>query len=378
MLTTSDGGIPVLESKTVVRRRFIVSLGFFGLVGLILLLLVGAGTSDTINGAGSSLAQPVFEAAKRAYADQRNADDPTRAAATGSDWATTGEMVDYEPVGSLGGIMRLSDPALDFAASDYPLSPAALDAEGLLQFPLIVGSVAVVYNLDLSGIHLDANTLADIYELRITRWNDPAIAALNPGATLPDLAIATVHRSDGSGSTYNLTAYLAAGNSAWAASRGIGSTVDWPGGTGAERSSGLIAAVAATPGAIGYAETGQAVRAGLEVAAMRNGSGAFVRPDATSMQAAADAAGWTADDDFSRLAAGGGSGEGAYPITAAVYAVVRRDLASASDRNQVLRFLGFLMDQTPEQARDLGFLPLSDSMRSAVREYWRGHLNFTS
>ena len=191
-----------------------------------------------------------------------------------------GSGIQYEPVGSLGGVMRLADPEVDFAVTDYPLSAEALTRLGAVQFPIALGAVAVVHNLDLpagEALRLDAPTVARIYLGQITRWNDPAITALNPGIALPDLAINAVHRSDGSGSTYGFTGYLSAGSPEWAAGPGSGTEIKWPAGAGAERTGGLIDAVRGTPGSIGYVEQGQAQRAGLRIAALGNSAGAVRR-----------------------------------------------------------------------------------------------------
>ena len=380
MLTTSQDGVPILEPRSVVRRRFILSLGFFASLGVLLALLLSSGSDDRIVGSGSTLIQPVIEKASLDYQARLNADDPDRPDATGGDWVSTSRGLDYEPVGSLGGILRVDDPEVDFAAADYPLSPEALADKGLVQFPLVIGSVAVVHNLGLASdraLRLDAATLAAIYMLEITRWNDPAIAELNPDIALPDLAINPVHRRDGSGSTYNFSTYLAGGSPDWAAAHGVGSVIAWPGGTGGERSRGMIEAIGAVPGSIGYVETGQAGRAGLNLAALRNAAGTYVLPSAAAMRAAIGSVDWDPATHFSRPLAAA-QGVDSYPITTVTYALMRRAAASSPDTGRALRFLVHLSTRSTAEAEALGFLPLPSATTEAVRGYWQSELDFTN
>ena len=285
-----------------------------------------------------------------------------------------GSSIDYEPVGSLGGILRLADPEVDFAISDYPLSAAALGERELVQFPIALGAIAVVHNLDLPAertLQLDAPTLAGLYSGQIRRWDDPAVTALNPGVTLPDLPVNAVHRTDGSGSTMGFTAYLAGGSRDWAAGPGSNSLVEWPAGVGvgAERSSGLISAVQATPGSLGYAEQGQAERAGLRLAGLRNAAGRATLPSPASMAAATAEHDWSGADHYADPLTMAGSAE-TYPMTVAVYAVTRRAPEAEADTRRTLRYLAFVLDSYDGTAEDLGYLPLPAAAADAVKTYW--------
>ena len=378
MLGSPDNGVPVLRSKAARQRRIVMPLLIAVVVGSIVLLLAGRGQQSQLIGSGSTLAQPLIE---RSITDFRNsvaADNPDQRSQTGTDWVLDGTGVDYEPVGSLGGILRLSDPEVDFAISDYPLSKAALSRD-LVQFPLALGAIALVHNVDLAegqNLRLDAPALADIYGGRITRWNDPAVMALNPDLTLPDLAINAVHRTDGSGSTLGFTTYLAEGSRSWATGPGSNTVIEWPAGAGAERSSGLISAVRETKGSLGYAEQGQAARAGLRLAELKNASGAYTLPTSESMRAAISDHDWSGADDYAGPLTMA-KASNAYPMTVAVYAVTRRAPQAERDTRRTLRYLSFVLDSYDGTAEDLGYLPLPPAAVGAVKKYWAGAFAFT-
>jgi phosphate transport system substrate-binding protein len=371
VLGSADDGVPVLRTRSARLRRILMPLLILIVVGLVALLLAGRGQQTQIIGAGSTLAQPLIERSAAAFRSVQAADNPSRAGRTGNDWVLDGSGIQYEPVGSLGGIMRLADPEVDFAMSDYPLSAEGLAQLGAVQLPIALGAVAVVHNLDLpagQALQLDAPTVASIYLGRTTRWNDPAIAALNPGLTLPDLDITAVHRSDGSGSTHGFTGYLSAGSPDWAAGPGTSNTINRPTGTGAERTGGLIEAVRGTPGAIGYVEQGQAQRAGLRVAALRNAAGRFTVPGAAAMSAAVAGHDWSGRDDYVTPLSTADDAQ-AYPITAAIYAVVKRSPQFRQDTERTLRYLAFVMEEYDGAAQDLGYLPLPPAAAQAVQAY---------
>jgi phosphate transport system substrate-binding protein len=341
-------------------------------VGIVALLLAGRGQQTQIVGAGSTLAQPLVERSAAAFRSVQTADNPSRVAQTGNDWVLDGSGIQYEPVGSLGGIMRLADPEVDFAVSDYPLSTEGLAQLGAAQSPIALGAVAVVHNLDLPAgqtLRLDAPTVARIYLGQTTGWNDPAITALNPGLALPELDITAVHRSDGSGSTYGFTGYLSAGSPDWAGGPGAGNLISWPTGTGAERTSGLIEAVRGTPGAIGYVEQGQAQRAGLRIAALGNAAGQFTVPGGAAMLAAVAGHDWSGRDDYVTPLSTADDPQ-AYPMTVAIYAVVKRSPQFREDTERTLRYLAFVMGEYDGAAKDLGYLPLPPAASHAVQAYW--------
>lgn len=366
MLTTSSDGVPILEPENLVKRRFVMALGTAAIVGVIALLLSGPGSSDRVLGSGSTFAQPLIERMSVNFQDARSGDE---------DWIAGSTGIDYEPVGSLGGIMRLQDVEVDFAVADYPLSRDVLDREKLVQFPIVVGSISPVYNLGAQvaqPLQFSAATLAGIFGGKITSWSDPAIAADNPGVGLPALSITAVHRSDGSGSTLNWSTYLADGSPAWKASIGTGTTLRWPVGTGVKGGGEMASAVKSREGSIGYLETGQAKRAGLQIGAVRNAAGRYVTPTPESVDAGAQAG---------RLVTGAAAPEGAaseqaYPIVTASYAIVKRDNRSEADLGRTLRFLAFLLEQGAPIARSLDYLPLPQAAIAEVKQVWARDLGF--
>lgn len=374
MLGSPDNGVPVLKTKNARLRSVGMPLFILAVVALLVYLLTTQASKSELVGSGSTLARPLIQQAAREYRNLSQADNPERRDQTGVDWVVDGSGgIDYQPVGSLGGIMRLADPEVDFAVADYPVSTQTLDEKKIAQFPIAVGAVAVVHNLDLPAdqtLRLDAPTTAGIFSGRITTWSDPALARLNPGVSLPDLAIKPVHRQDGSGSTLGLTRYLSAGDKTWKAGPGSGTVVEWPAGRAADRSSGLISAVQAEPGSIGYVELGQALRANLKPIAMANDAGGFVRPGGAGMQAAVADADWSAAGRYAEplaLAPANSS----YPLTVAIYAMVRTEPRYAGERDRALRFLRYIVDDYDGDAEDLGYLPLPEPGARAVKEHWR-------
>ncbi len=370
MLASPDNGIPYLRTRSARLRRVLMPLFILCVVGVIALLVTAAGRPSELRGAGSTLAQPLIERSTTAFRNARSADNPQEAGRTGGDWRMDGSSgIDYEPVGSLGGIMRVERREVDFAISDYPLSAAALDEKDVAQFPVAVGSVAVVHNLDLPDQHnlrLDATTLSEIYTGRIRTWNDAAIRRLNPEVTLPGQQIHVVHRSDGSGSTFGFTSYLSSGSAEWADGPGTNSVITWPTGTGAERSSGMISAVRDAPGSIGYVEPGQARQAGLKLTGLRNVTGQFTLPDTGSMNAALGEMDWTGGQRYveplppARDAA-------AYPLTVPIYAILPRD---GRQTRAALAYLSYLVEEYDANAEELGYLPLPGDAAREVRAAW--------
>jgi phosphate transport system substrate-binding protein len=342
---------------------------------VIALLVSGSGTSDRVLGSGSTFAQPLIERLSVDFQDARSGD---------SDWIAGSTGIDYEPVGSLGGIMRLQDIEVDFAVADYPLSQDVLDQQKLVQFPIVIGSISPVYNLDAqvdAPLQFSAATLAGIFDGRITSWSDPAIAGDNPGVTLPEQPIAVVHRSDGSGTTLNWSIFLAEGSPEWQAGPGTGTTLDWPTGSGVRGSGEMAAAIKARAGAIGYIETGQARRAGLSVGALRNAAGRYVTATPDSVAAGAQAGallpGAAAAAAPAELAAQAGSAAGdAYPLVTASYAFVKRENRSGTDHARTMRFLAFLLDQGAPATRALDYLPLPQATIADVKQLWIRDLNF--
>lgn len=366
MLGRPDDSIPILQTPEARRRSLVMPMLVAAAVALAVILATWRSGETQLTGAGSSLAQPLIERAAVNWRNSRNADNPTRPAATGNDWMVDGtEGVDYMPVGSVGGLERLRDVDVDFAVADYPLPADELERFGLVQVPIATGGVAVAYNLGAPvPLVLDGPVLAAIMAGKVTRWNDPALAALNPGAALPDQPIAAFHRTDGSGSTNAFTRYLAQFSPEWAAGPGAGTSVAFAGGQGAEGSRGMLDAIKATPGAIGYVEVAQARRAGLQVAALRNAAGQATLPDPEGLRAALSGIDWA--DPAAAGGLPGSTAPSAYPMTTTIFAFLPRNPAQKGDARRAVSFLRFLAANGSGAGDALGYLTLPGDVATQV------------
>ncbi len=325
--------------------------------------VVASAQAEPIRGAGSTFAAPVIAKWARLYKDAR---------ADGGDYFTLDWTVDYEPIGSLAGVMRLQQPEMDFAATDVPVPPAELAKAGREQFPIVMGGVAVVANLDgvtPGSLRLTGPVLADIFRGTVKSWSDPAIKVLNPDLTLPDLEISVVHRKDGSGSTFVFTSYLSAVSEAWKAAHGADTLITWPTGTGAEGTQALIQAVQTRKGAISYAEYGQVERAGLPYAAIANKAGTFAKPDPAGVQAAASGVDWSKAEQFAASLVDQ-PGEAAYPISTATFAVVPVAERSADRSGRVHDFFRLAFGQGGKDAAALGYVPLPADLARLIEQRW--------
>jgi phosphate transport system substrate-binding protein len=283
-----------------------------------------------------------------------------------------GAALDYEAIGSQAGILRLQAKAVDFALSELPLPTQALTRQDLIQIPIVSGGIAIVAHLPgLKGsLRLDGPALANIFRGRLTRWNDAAIAALNPGVTLPDMAIKLVQRSDGSGSTYTLTRYLATQDAQWQASIGVDARVRWPTGNAVRRSSGVAQALVSTAGSIGYLDAVQAHDTGLNIIQLKNSAGVFVAPSAKAIEAATQAVPWQAsqDDQPEFINA---PGEGSYPIVATVLAILNKQSRSTGDR-RARAFISWALANGQDSASALGYVALPATLARQLREQLQG------
>ncbi len=365
MLTSQEDGVAVLTQPWSIGRRIsVAAIAFLGL-GFLVFATAGANVEGRVAGAGSTLVNPILQRVSTTYQGYLAADRVDVVQQTGSsdDWSAGASALDYDPVGSIGGLVRLADPAVTFAATEVPVSPTELDSRGLVQFPLINGAAAPVTNLDLGGaaLTLNADVLAAIYSGTIANWSDPAIVALNAGVVLPELPIMVRHRADGSGTTWTFTGYLAQ-SAAW--TLGQGAQLDWAVGEGFDGSRGIIDAVKATPGAIGYAEVGQARRAGLGIVQLVNGAGETVTPSPQTIRAAVSGGFWTAGGGITAAAPATG---GDWPMTASVYAVMRRD-QDATQKDRALTFFRYFFAEAPRQADALGYVSLPPPGRCRSRD----------
>ncbi|WP_207480091.1 phosphate ABC transporter substrate-binding protein PstS [Arenibaculum pallidiluteum] len=323
--------------------------------------------AEPVTGAGSTFVLPLLGAWGQKFRTVE---------ADGGDFPAPEGGLDYEPVGSLGGIMRVIARAVDFGATDVPLGSVDVERHGLAQFPIAMGGVAVVANLPgiwNGALRLSGEALASIYLGTIDTWSHPELKALNPDLKLPEAPITVVHRSDGSGTTYNFTAYLARASAHWRDRIGVDTEVRWPVGKGAKGSGGLAEAVKAAPHAIGYLEFGQALRTGLPAASLGNGTGGFVPPSRRTLDAAARSLDWGGAEHFA-LQPVAAVAPDIYPITAAVFALVPRESSDRPAGRRVLRFFDHALTRWSEDAVNLGYVPLPDDMVPRIKSYWAATL----
>jgi len=271
----------------------------------------------------------------------------------------------YQSIGSGGGIKQITEKTVDFGASDAPLSEEEqAKAPGLLNLPTVLGAVVVAYNLPGVGdLNLSGSTLAKIFLGGITKWNDAAIAKDNPGAKLPDMAIAVATRSDGSGTTYVFTDYLAKVSPDFKAKVGVGKSVKWPVGLGGKGNEGVTGLVKATPGAIGYLELAYANQNQLSTAAIQNADGVFMKPTLEATSAAA--AGVTVPDDF-RVSITNAPGKASYPISSFTYLLVYQDAPNKDKGPAIINFLKWAVTDGEKFAPALDYAPLPAAVQSKV------------
>ena len=286
--------------------------------------------------------------------------------------AATGNKVNYQSIGSGGGIAQIKAGTVDFGSSDKPLDSAELKAAGLAQFPSTIGGVVPVVNL--AGIaagqmHLTGPVLADIFLGRIVQWNDPAIAKLNPGLKLPNSKIAVVHRSDGSGTTFNFSAYLSAISSNWKQKVGEGTAIQFPVGVGGKGNEGVASFVQNIKGSIGYVEMAYALQNKMIYTGLQNASGHWVLPSTETFAAAAESADWAHVSDFN-LVMVNAPGEKSWPITASNFMLVPKHAKDPAHNQAVLSFFKWGLEHGQEQAQTLNYVPLPASLVQQVENYW--------
>jgi phosphate transport system substrate-binding protein len=285
--------------------------------------------------------------------------------------AQTGAKINYQPIGSGGGISQVKAGSVVFAASDKPLAPDELAAAGLMQFPLVIGGVVPVVNLEgvkPGELKLTGEVMAEIFLGNVTLWSDPAIAALNPDLKLPALKISVVHRSDSSGTTFNLVNYLSAVSADWKSVVGEGTTVNWPIGAAGNGNEGVARHVNYTKGAIGYVELTYAIQSKMTFTSLRNADGKFVQPSASSFQAAADSADWSSPDFYQLLT--GRPGADSWPITATVFALMPHAGKNRDQSSEALRFFRWSLEDGRKDTKMLNYVPLPDKLVERVKAYW--------
>ena len=311
-------------------------------LALILALGGGAVAADKmlINGAGATFPFPLYS---KWFSDYNKLHPEVQ--------------INYQSIGSGGGIKQITEKTVDFGASDAPMTDEEIArAPGIQHIPTVLGAVVVVYNVPgLEGLKLTPETLASIFLGKINKWNDPALARDNPGAKLPDAAITVAHRSDGSGTTAVFTDYLAKVSPEWKAGPGAGKSVSWPAGLGGKGNEGVTGIVKQTEGAIGYVELAYANQNKLLVAELRNKDGKFVKPSLESVSAAAEKA--EIPDDY-RVSITDAAGPAAYPISAFTYLLVYRDQPDPAKGEALVRFLWWAVHEGQKTAPQLDYAPL--------------------
>jgi phosphate transport system substrate-binding protein len=305
--------------------------------------------SVDLTGAGATFPYPIYGKWFAAYATQ------------------AGVKINYQPIGSGGGIRQLTEGTVDFGASDAPMTDAELAKapRPILHFPTVLGAVVITYNLPsvTQPLHLTGDVIARIFSGDITKWNDSRITSLNPGASLPAKDILVIHRSDGSGTTYIFSDYLSAVNPEWAQHPGRGKELQWPVGLGAKGNEGVAGQVKQTEGAIGYTELAYAVQNKLAVAAIRNAGGEFVTPSVESATAAAAgaAARLPANTDY-RISIVNAPGKGAYPISSFTWLLVYASYPDTVKGKKLLAFLHWYLEHGEAMASSLDYAPLPDKI----------------
>ena len=289
----------------------------------------------------------------------------------------TGAKINYQSIGSGGGIAQIKAATVDFGSTDKPLSPAELAEAGLAQFPSAIGGVVPVVNLEgiaPGQLRLTGPVIADIFLGTIGNWNHPAIAALNPGVALPDTKINVVHRSDGSGTTFNWVNYLAKVSPTWKTKVGEGTSVNWPVGIGGKGNEGVAAYVKQIKGSIGYVELAYASQTGMAHVAMQNAEGQWVQPSAESFQAAAASADWANAQDFS-LVITNAPGAGSWPVAATNFILMYKQPKDAKRSQDALDFFKWSLENGQAQAAALHYVPLPKPLVDQVEAYWAAQIN---
>ncbi|GIX51782.1 phosphate ABC transporter substrate-binding protein PstS [Sphaerotilus sulfidivorans] len=323
-----------------------------GLLSFTLLAAASMASAQDVTGAGATFPAPVY--AK--WADAYN--------------KATGAKVNYQSVGSGAGLKQIKSKTVDFGASDMPLKDEELAADGLMQFPTVIGGVVPVVNIkgiQPGQIKLTGQLLGDIYLGKITKWNDPALVALNPGVPLPDAAISVVRRADGSGTTFLFTNYLSKVNAEWKAKAGEGTAVNWPTGAGGKGNEGVSAFVMRLPNSIGYVEYAYAKQNKMSHVLMKNKDGNFVAPDDANFKAAAAGAEW--NKSFYQVLTEQ-PGKDAWPLTGATFILMHKTQDKPASATGSLKFFDWAYANGDKMAADLEYVALPATVKDLVRKQW--------
>ena len=319
--------------------------------------LVAASTSAfaaDITGAGATFPFPIYSKWADAYKKQ------------------TGNGLNYQSIGSGAGIKQIVSKTVTFGASDMPLKVEQLDKDGLVQWPMVMGAIVPVVNLEgvkAGEMVFDGPTLADIYLGKITKWDDPAIKKLNPNVKLPSEAIAVVHRADGSGTTFNFTDYLSKVSPDWKSKVGVGTAVEWPAGVGAKGNEGVSGNIGQTKNSIGYVEYAYAKQNKLVYTAMVNKAGKSVQPTTATFQAAAANADWTRAPGYYVILTDQ-PGDMSWPITASTFILMHKNPADKAASAEAIKFFKWSFENGGKMAEELDYIPMPDNVVKLIQKTW--------
>lgn len=325
-------------------------------------LTITSAMAADITGAGATFPYPIYSKWAESYK------------------AATGTGLNYQSIGSGGGIKQIKAKTVDFGASDMPLKPADLEEAGLMQFPAIMGGVVPIVNLEgvaPGQMKMTPEVLANIYLGKITKWNDGKISAINPGVKLPDSDITVVHRSDGSGTSFLWTNFLSQTNADFKNEVGAGTAVKWPVGVGGKGNEGVAANVQRIKGSIGYVEYAYAHKNKLSHTQLKNRDGNFVQPDDTSFKAAAAGADWAKTPGM-QIVLTNQPGKASWPITGASFILMHKSQASAERAKEVLKFFEWSYKNGGAMASELDYVAMPESVVKLVEQAWKADIKDAS
>lgn len=331
----------IASKFTLLSLAVAASLGFSGAVG-----------AQEITGAGATFPAPIYS---------KWASDYNKA---------TGVKVNYQSIGSGGGIKQIDSKTVDFGASDMPQTEEVLKTKGQMQFPTVMGGVVPVLNvkgIEPGQLKLTGQLLGDIFLGKVSRWNDPAIKALNPSLALPDAAIAQVRRADGSGTTFIFTNYLSKVNAEWKSKVGEGTAVNWPVGAGGKGNEGVAAFVSRLPNSLGYVEYSYVKQNKMTYAVVQNSAGNFVKPEDDTFKAAAAGADWA--KSFYQILTNQ-PGKDAWPISGATFILMHTKQDKPASATEVLKFFSWAYKNGDKIAADLDYVPMPKPVIAAIEKSW--------
>jgi phosphate transport system substrate-binding protein len=338
--------------KPIVNRLIGMAVG-----AVVACAATGALAAD-ITGAGATFPYPVYSGWAEAYKKQ------------------TGIGLNYQSIGSGAGIKQVEAKTVTFGATDMPLKVEQLEKDGLAQWPMIMGAIVPVVNVEgvkAGDLVLDGPTLADIYLGKITKWDDPAIKKLNPNAKLPSAAISVVHRADGSGTTFNFTNYLSKVSPDWKSKVGEGTAVEWPAGVGAKGNEGVSANVGQTQNSIGYVEYAYAKQNKLTYTGLVNKAGKSIQPTNEAFQAAASNADWSHAPGY-YLILTDQPGDKSWPIVASTFILMHKDSTDKASSQEALKFFKFAFEKGDKMAEDLDYIPMPDAVVKQIENTWSSEI----